>query len=240
MDSLSITSNGFRPFVDNNIYRLLCVAQNDEIGRRILSATKGQGMSQTQLAKRVGISVGSLNLYVLGKRRIPPEYLSRIADELGVTTDHLISGASRRKSNVEPSQLPNAPTLTLVPYWGTVPAGNWERPDVDDEVKIEVSDQLSGEKEIVCFTITGDSMSPRLTHGQKVVIKLSKQPRDGVITLAKNQNGEITLKVLKYKPEGWFLEPINRDSGPVDPVESWEIIGYAMHVEETSVSGLRP
>lgn len=66
------------------------------VGTRIRQQRRESGVSQSELASRVGISPSYLNLIEWNKRRIRPELLSRIAQALSVSTDGL-DGASEHR-----------------------------------------------------------------------------------------------------------------------------------------------
>lgn len=140
--------------------------------------------------------------------------------------------------NAKPTELEEGPQLNIVPFWGTVPCGNWEKPFVDDESYIEISESVKDIRSVVCVKVAGNSMMPRFQHGEKVAVRLSSTPIDGVVTLARNQDGELTLKLMVYARGEWELHSLNPDYGCAS-AESWEILGHAIHREETDTSGLR-
>jgi transcriptional regulator with XRE-family HTH domain len=52
------------------------------IGERLAAARKARGMSQGWLAKRIGVSVGTIQAYEHGRARIAVERLHALADAL--------------------------------------------------------------------------------------------------------------------------------------------------------------
>jgi hypothetical protein len=52
-------------------------------------------------------------------------------------------------------------------------------------------------------------MMPLYRPGQLVPIKLSKSPRDGVVSLIHNEHGDLALKVARHTAQGWTFQPIN-------------------------------
>lgn len=164
-----------------------------------------------------------------GKPTPPPIAKGSAISPLGANRDAPLSVERMKRPSLH---------LNLVPYWGAVPAGNWQAP-TDDTDWVQVSESVDTNG-IIAVRVAGDSMEPRLHHGQLLCIKLSKELRDGVITLAKNQDSELTLKVPKYTPDhGWELQSINPDYGTVT-AEYIEAIGYVVSVEETNPHGIRP
>ena len=62
------------------------------LGQRIGALRRGQGLSQAQLAERLGISASALGMYEQGRREPSGEMLVALAREFGVTTDYLLTG----------------------------------------------------------------------------------------------------------------------------------------------------
>lgn len=65
-------------------------------GERIQKARKENGLTQKQLAEKIGSAVGTIQQYELGKRRPKPEQMQRIAEVLGTSTEELLGYVKRR------------------------------------------------------------------------------------------------------------------------------------------------
>lgn len=65
-----------------------------KIGQRIRKLRKAQGLSQEQLAERIGISVTHMSHIETGNTKLSLPVFMRIADELGVPTDDLLHDPS--------------------------------------------------------------------------------------------------------------------------------------------------
>lgn len=224
--------------VKHNECTLLAMAKG-ETGHRIRAAMEAKRLKPKELAHKVGVSVQALSNYFSGYREVSGELLPKFAETLDVTTDWLLSG---RQSVVQfvsaEATTESLPRTVPKPYWGLVPAGNWQMPNTEEGSMIEVSSTLADE-DVVVVVVAGNSLEPRLRHGQKVAIKRSTQPIDGVITLAVNQDNDFTLKVLSHRNGAWVLHAINPNEPELEPVESWRILGHAVHFEETDPNGLR-
>ena len=61
-----------------------------ELGLKIQRLRQCAGLSQRELADRLGIATGTLQQYELGKREPKLEMINKIATELGVTVAQLI------------------------------------------------------------------------------------------------------------------------------------------------------
>jgi SOS-response transcriptional repressor LexA len=183
--------------------------------------------------------------YELARSNPPQEALAEIAKALGVDRHWFDEpdGSPIRWVSMPPNarfeRPANAPMTNLVPYWGLVPCGNWERPDIDEEELIEVSDRIQDLRRVVAVRIAGNSMLPVFQPNQVVSVRLDPTPLDGVVTLAKNQDGELTLKILRHVGAGQYeLHSLNPDYG-VATAESWEILGHAIYQEGGDPSGIR-
>ncbi len=72
-----------------------------EIGRRIRVLRKSRDLSIQRLAEATGISPGYLSDVERGSSSPSAEKLARIAAELGVTTDYLLTGATLASPSVQ-------------------------------------------------------------------------------------------------------------------------------------------
>ena len=63
------------------------------VGDRIRSALRFRGITQRELAERVGLTEQAISRYVHGSRTPLPKYLSRISRALDIPYDHLLHGS---------------------------------------------------------------------------------------------------------------------------------------------------
>ena len=77
------------------------------LGERIKAARKQRGMTQRELAQKVGISVNSLSRYETGERQPNIETLSKIAEALGVDPVEITYG--KQEKEPEPQEPPLLP-----------------------------------------------------------------------------------------------------------------------------------
>ncbi len=66
---------------------------SDIISKRIKSKREKLSITQKEFAERVGVSPAAINQFEKGEKKPSPDVLTRIAKELGVSTDYLL-GAS--------------------------------------------------------------------------------------------------------------------------------------------------
>ena len=67
-------------------------SSSEALGWRILLLRRRQGLSQTDLALRIGSTRAQISRYERGAYEPRAEMLGRLADALGTTTDFLITG----------------------------------------------------------------------------------------------------------------------------------------------------
>lgn len=61
-------------------------------GMRIALLRAGNGWSQAELARRIGVSASAVGMYEQGRREPSLDLVVRLANEFGVTTDYLLIG----------------------------------------------------------------------------------------------------------------------------------------------------
>ena len=62
----------------------------ESFGIRIMNILKESGMSQKQLAMKIGLTESALSRYISGERQPKPEVVANIATALCVTSDYLL------------------------------------------------------------------------------------------------------------------------------------------------------
>jgi transcriptional regulator with XRE-family HTH domain len=62
------------------------------LGERIGALRRSKGLSQAELAQKLGISASAMGMYEQGRREPAVQTLVALSRELGVTTDYLLTG----------------------------------------------------------------------------------------------------------------------------------------------------
>ena len=63
-----------------------------EMGERIYCRRKHLGLTQEELAEKVGVSIQMISNLELGKKAIRPENLVKISSVLNISTDYILKG----------------------------------------------------------------------------------------------------------------------------------------------------
>lgn len=168
-------------------------------------AREAKGMSQKELARRIGVSQSTVGMWESGKNRPEMRNLERIASALDVPMGELLADTPQaRRRGVR------------VPVLGTVPAGipieaiedvlGWE----------EISeDMLHTGQEYVCIMVRGESMFPDYHDGDILLIRLQPTADTGDDAIVFINGDEATFKRITRQRDGMFLRPLNPEFDPM-------------------------
>jgi repressor LexA len=214
---------------------MLAEQSRDElVGQRIRSARRDRGLTQDELSGRLGIHRNSIVRYERGERSIDVELLARIANELEVSLHWLVTGEGEMGAYPD---VPDSQKLEVrwVPVLGEVPAGF---PRYTDELILEhlpVPATTARHPQTFALIIHGDSMEPRLSEGDRVIVWPDPTPRNRTIVVALI-DGETTIKELKItlqdKQVIHILVPANSSYAPHVLGENDRIIGRVVAVQK--------
>lgn len=71
------------------------------LGQRILEACKAQGMSQAELAERIGMSAQRLNHFIRDRRTPDPKTIVLMAQALNTTADYILGVSKEEVASLE-------------------------------------------------------------------------------------------------------------------------------------------
>jgi transcriptional regulator with XRE-family HTH domain len=74
---------------------------NEKTGERIKNLRKRRGLTQTQLAEKVGLKTSAFSYIELSKNRPTSELIIELSRLFGVSTDYLLTGKEDKISNDE-------------------------------------------------------------------------------------------------------------------------------------------
>ena len=84
--------------------------ENAMLGIRIAILRISKGWCQAELARRIGVSTSAVGMYEQGRREPSLGLLVRLAQELGVTTDYLLTGETPAP---DPPEAPELPSISV-------------------------------------------------------------------------------------------------------------------------------
>ena len=170
------------------------------IYERIRYLREKQGLSQQDLAEKVGYKTASaVNKIELGLRDLNQTKIALFAKALGVKPSYLMDGDEKDAKGVK------------IPVLGTVPAG----------IPIEAIEEILDYEEIpvkmaqggeyFALQIKGDSMEPKMSEGDVVIIRKQEDCDNGDVAIVMVNGNEATVKKIKKFDGGINLIPFNND-----------------------------
>lgn len=204
------------------------------IGERLKWARAQRGLTQAQLAKRVGVSQGSVANAEAGTRGRPRDLLG-LAQALNASPNWLETGHGEWQAD--------SPNVSFLKPAGKVPLISWAAAEawvdvqnrlqpVEADQWVDVFDTQPGE-DAFALLVSGDSMTSPLAgshsfpNGTIIVVDPARGWSAGDFVVAKDaQTEKATFKCLAYDGGRWFLKPLN----PVYPIveiddPSYRVIG---------------
>ena len=169
------------------------------IAEQIKSARRKLGISQTELAKKLGVGQSTVAMWETGKNK--PEYgkLLALAEVFGMKISALAgeSGVAR------------------VPVLGKVQAGI-PREAVEDAIGYEdISEDVAKTGEFFALKIRGSSMEPRFLEGDTVIVRRQNSVDNGDIAIVLVGDDEATCKKFYRHNDGITLVSLNPAFSPM-------------------------
>jgi len=204
------------------------------VGQRIRQARRARELNQEQLSVRLGIHRNSLVRYERGERGIDVELLLKIARDLKISLHWLVTGEGNMDALPDVPESERLP-VRWIPVLGEVPAGF---PRYTEELVLEhlpVPAATARHPQTFALIVHGDSMEPRLSEGDRVIVCPDPAPANRAIVVALI-DGETTIKELKITNRAdkqiHILSPANPDYSPHILAGDDRIIGRIVAVQK--------
>ena len=187
------------------------LASMESTGDRIKKARTRARLTQMDLAKAANVSRAAVAQWESDEtKHIRPENLFRIAPLLGCSAQWLATG---KEATEPPNTTPGPELRAPVPLISWVQAGNWTEcmdpypPGVADE-RVSPSTRVSACA--FALTVRGDSMEPRFTEGDVLIVDPEIEARSGDFVIVRLDDAqEATFKQLVIDGAQRFLKPLN-------------------------------
>lgn len=173
---------------------------------RIKMLRKSKNIKQADLAKAISVSQSALSGYETGKYEADTDTYRRLSDFFGVTIDYLLGVDSAS---------PERPGYIRIPVLGRVAAGipidaieniiAWE----------DISAAAAGDGEYFGLQIKGQSMEPKISDGDIVIVRRQPDVDSGDIAVVLVNGDDATVKKVKKTPQGVILIPSNPAYDPM-------------------------
>lgn len=178
---------------------------NKEVVELVKKLTEEQGMSMSELARRVGTAKSAISRYFKGTREFPLNKVGEFASALHTTPDFLL-GMEYEPQHSQGLQ---------IPVLGTVAAGI-PISAVEDILDYEEVPQSWGNQgEFFALKINGDSMEPRMESGDVVIVKQQSDANSGDTIIVLVNGDDATCKRLQKTDNGIMLVSTNPKYPPM-------------------------
>jgi SOS-response transcriptional repressor LexA len=175
------------------------------------------GLSQEELAQRIGTTNQQIGRLESGKRKLSPDWMERLAPALGIRPHELIYHAEG--DDIQPSGLP---------IMGEVRAGAWLEIDSDVEPVGNIpasTDQRYRSQRQYALRVVGNSMNLVARAGIYVVIAdwtdNGADLKDGDLVVVRRERDhtyEVTLKRARKAGDTWEFWPESDDPKHQEPL----------------------
>lgn len=173
------------------------------IGNNIKRARELKGLTQDELAKRMGYkSRSTISRIENGDNDVSQSKLKKFADILDVSIDFLLDDGSKKL------QLPHSQGVRI-PILGRVVAGIPLEAITDIEGYEEITPKMASLGEYFALRIQGHSMEPRIEDGEIVICQCQSDVDSGDIAIVLVNGDEATCKQVRKGPEGITLIGFN-------------------------------
>lgn len=178
------------------------------IGDRIRALRTNAGMTQIELANKLNISNSTLSQYESSARTPSDDMKLKIAALFQVSTDYLLSGSLTNATDSKAKGV-------RIPVLGDVRAG-YPMEAVENIIDYEEIDEETARRgEFFALRIKGDSMEPKFSEGDVVIVRKQETADSGDIVVALVNGDSATIKKLKRHQNGITLVPSNSAYEPM-------------------------
>lgn len=225
-------------------------------------------LSQHELASLIGVSRSAYAQYEAGNNHPPIQVVKRLASLWDLPLDWFFDGVDSpipmsAYGSPAPGFSPPGPGggyahekvgRRLFPLMGRAGAAAFpiESESSEEEDYVEFSDDLFlRNSSQFAISVWGDSMEPRFSHGDFILVTLDPDFRAaGRCVVVRDPDGRYLVKGLGRSGEEWILVPSNETYEKIAiGTPGWEMVGYATgwrrdrgkgsYIEEGDRSGLR-
>lgn len=167
---------------------------------------KKEKYTQAELAAKLSVNQTTVSCWETGKATPPPEMLMTLAQFFGVTVDYLMGNAPAKPEKKKGVQ---------IPVLGEVRAG-YPMEAVENIIDYEEIDEETARRgEFFALRIKGDSMEPKFSEGDVVIVRKQQTADSGDIVVALVNGDSATIKKLKRHQNGITLVPSNSTYEPM-------------------------
>lgn len=171
-----------------------------------------QGIKLTRICELIGRKIYYLNDVKRNGGNMPSEYIEKIAAMLSTTPEYLCDETEDQEIPPESGKR----RIRRIPVFGNVAAGVPITAITDIEDYEEMwEDEASRYGDLFALRIKGDSMEPKISNGDVVIVKSQPDADTGDIAIIRINGDEATCKKIKKTPDGLMLISTNPEYDPM-------------------------
>ena len=181
------------------------------LGERIKSLREKKGMTQLELAQRLGYKSKSSVTHIENGRDIPRAMVVTLAEILDTTPAYLM-GWEDDKPNAAPLA---ENKIYQIPVFSSVSAGfgTYACSDIVTYMPLFIEHEADV-PDMLCIKVTGDSMYPKIEDGDIIIVRKQDSVDSGSIAVVLVDNEEGFVKKVVYDQETIELHSINPEYAP--------------------------
>lgn len=168
---------------------------------RLKELRKSRGLTQTDVAKYIGISQNNYSYWENGKVKIDTGSMQKLADFFGVTVDYVLGNDAIPSYK---NTYPLTPYIRL-PIFGEIHAGTPINTNQGETGEWDSADVKYGDGKHFMLRISGDSMTPTIPDGSIAIIRQQDYAEKGQVVAFALNGDYATLKRFYPQPNGNIL-----------------------------------
>ena len=186
----------------------------------IIELCRQRGIKGAKLCTDIGMSKGILTDLKMGRQSgVSAVNAQKIASYFGVSVGYLLG---EEESNVERAadfaiRMATDPKFAdaiqkrgvRIPVYGNVAAGIPIEAITDIDDYEEITQEMASNGDYIALRIHGDSMSPRMTDGDIIIVRLQDDVDSGDTAVVMINGGDATCKKIKKTEDGVMLISTN-------------------------------
>lgn len=181
---------------------------NPFFGRTLKQLRINKGLTQSDIGKIVNKGDSTVRMWELRSSEPDYETIVILADYFDVTVDYLL-GRNEKSSPTKESG------GKWIPVYGHIAAGIPISAIEDIIGQEEISEEMARHGEYIALQVKGDSMEPKISDGDVVIIRLQETIESGEIAAVYVNGNDVTLKRVKKEDNGLWLIGTNPSFTPI-------------------------